>query len=341
MAVKVLGYVQYGLEAAHGTAVPADTKLLLAATLSEDDRQVHIPEVDMGVRSNRLLSAAVVRKLIADGIGLEDMDGAYYQAFPILFNCCLLGNVSGVEQNTGEGDYLFTFAAPQTAAENIDSMTLEVGDNQQFYEVPYVQLRSITISGDCFSGEVHVSAEGYGQYVEQTTATAAVAIPSVEMCVGKLSQLYIDDTWAGLGGTELADSLVNWSVTINGGVHPKFWGSTNRKYTSHEQGAISAEATFTLERNADVATEELKYRPAAGGVTRDDRFVELKMQGTQIGSGDVHSLIIDLAGQWTSWQSLGAEEEGNTLDVVTLTAGYDTTGTQSVQVLVTTDISAV
>jgi len=320
--------------------------LLMAATLSEDDRQVQIPEVDMGVRSNRLLSAAVVRKLLADGIGLEDMDGAYYQVFPVLFSCCLLGNVAPVEQTTGEGDYLWTFAAPQTAAENIDSMTLEMGHDITAaltvgYEVPYVQFRSITINGDCISGEVHVSAEGYGNFVDQTTITGAISIPTVEMCVGKLSRIYIDNTWAGLGGTELANSLVNWSVTINGGVHPKFWGSANRYYTSHEQGAISAEATFTFERNSDVRTEEATFRPAGGSVVRDDRFIQLSMTGTQIGSGDPQNLTIDMAGQWTSWQTYGAEEEGNSLDVATFTCGYDTTGTQGLRVLVTTNVAAI
>jgi hypothetical protein len=341
MGVKVLGYNQYGLEAAHGTAVAADTKLLVNVTLPEDDRMVHIPEVDMGVRTNKLLSAAVVRRLVADGLGIEDQDGAYFQLFPILLSCCLDGGVSPAEQTPAAGDYLWTFATDQTGAEALDSMTLEATDNVQAYEIPYVMLRSMTITGDCISGEVHVSCDGFGQFVDQTTVTGGVAIPSVEMCVGKLSRIYIDDTWAGLGGTELTNSLINWSVTINGGGHPKFWGSANRYYTSHQQGAVTGEATFTFERNSSVATEELKYRPAAGGVTRDDRFIELTVTGTQIGAGDNHTLKIDLAGQWTAWAPLSAEEEGNSLDTATFTVGYDTTGTQGLQVLVTTDVSAI
>ncbi len=341
MGIKVLTKVQCGVEAAHGTAVAADTMLLMRAALSTDDREVHIPEVDMGVRTNKLLSAAVVRKLFAGGITLEDMDGMYFQAFPLLFSCCLLGNVTPVEQTTGEGDYLWTFAAPQTAAENLDSMTLQMGDNVQGYHVPYTQIESITIEGDCDSGEVHCSAACYGNYVDQNALTGGISIPSVEMCVGKLSQIYIDDTWAGVGTTELADSLVNWSVTINAGAHAKFWGSTNRYYTSHEQGAILGEATFTFERNSSVATEELKFRPAAGGVTRDDRFVQLKLSGTQIGGGDNQTLALDMAGQWTNWGPLSDELNGNSLDTATLTFGYDTTGAQSFRALVTTDVSAI
>ena len=94
MGVKVLTKVQYGKESAHGTAVAADTMLLCTIGIPEDDRHVHIPEVDMGVRSNKLLSAAVLRRLVADGMSLEDADGAYFQLFPLLFSIGLLGNVS-------------------------------------------------------------------------------------------------------------------------------------------------------------------------------------------------------------------------------------------------------
>ena len=77
---------------------------------------------------------------------------------------------------------------------------------------------------------------------------------------------------------------------------------------------MTGEATFTFERNSSVYTEEAKYRPASGGVTRDDRFIELTVTGTQIGSGDNQTLKIDLAGQWTAWGPLSAEEEGNSLE---------------------------
>jgi hypothetical protein len=65
------------------------------------------------------------------------------------------------------------------------------------------------------------------------------------------------------------------------------------------------------------------------------------LSGTQIGAGDNHTLALDMAGQWTAWQTFGAEEEGNSLDVATLTFGYDITGAQGFRALVTTDISAV
>lgn len=340
MGSKVLTKVQYGLEAAHGTPVAADTMLAMRAILPDSDREVHIPNVAIGTRTPLLLDSAIVRRVLADGITLEDADGAYFEVFPLLLSMALLGNITAVEQNPSEGDFLWTFAAPQTGAETVDSITLEVGDDTQGYEMGYCMAKSIRITGDVASGEVHVTAEVFGDQIIQTTLTAAQSLPTtVELCVAKLARIYIDDTWAGLGGSELAAALLTFDVLINGGVHPKFFGSAQRKFDGHGQGEIGGEAKFTFERVAGVATEELKFRPASGYAVAE-RFVRLTITGDQIGVGDSQTLQIDLAGVWTAWQSIGGDQEGNNYDVATLTVGYDATGAQGVSVAVTTTIDS-
>ena len=340
MGNAVFRKVQYGKESSHGTPVAADTMLLCRAPIPEADREVHIPTVDMGVRTNRLLDAAVVRKVLADGVTIEDADGAYFEMLPVLLSMGIL-NITPAEQNGGEGDYLWTAAAPQTGAETVDSVTLEIGDDSQGYEIAYCLCRSLNFKIDCVSGEVHVSANCFGDQVTPTTLTGAISVPSsVEMMVGSLCKLYIDDTWAGVGTTEFASSLISADVTIETGVHPKFFGSGQRTLDSHGQNAITAVAKLTLERNATVVAEEAYYRPASGHAVTT-RHMRLELTGGQIGSGDNHTLVIDMAGVWTGWQSLGSELDGNTQDVVTLTGGYDVTGAQGVSVAVTTDVASI
>jgi len=339
MGTRVLSKVQYGKETAHGTAVAADTMLLCTATLPEADRETKIPTVNMGVRSNKLLSAAYTAKILADGVTLADADGAYYQLLPLLLSMGIK-NITPAEQTPSQADYLWDAPAPQTAAESVDSVTLEVGDDTQGYEVAYCLARRLTISGDCESGECHVSADVFGDQIVQTTLTGALAVPSVEMINAKLSRLYINDTWAALGNTELASALVNWELVMDLGVHPKFLGSASRKFTTHGQAMIGAELTLTLERIAGVATEELKYRPASGYAVTP-RFVRVEVTGNQIGSGEVSTLTMDLAGVWTSWQPLGGDREGNTLDVVKLAAGYDITGAQAIRLAAITNVASI
>jgi len=341
MGQRVLTKVQYGLEGTHGDNVAADTMLAMKATLPEADRQIHVPNATIGTRTPLLLDSAVTRKVLAEGITLEDADGAYFEMFPLLFSSCLNGNVTPVEQTGSQSDYLWTFTAPQTGTEDVDSFTLEVGDETQAYEIGYCMVRTLRISGDVASGEVHCSADVFGDKVIQTTITAGQSLPSsVELCVAQLARVYIDDTWAGLGGSEIENALLTWDITLNGGVHPKFFGSAQREFDSHGQGEINGTAVFTFERNAAVAAEELYYRPTSTYVPTI-RHVQLTFEGLQIGTGDNQKVELDMAGVWTAWQSLGGDIEGNTYDVATLTFGYDATGAQAFQALVTTTLSAI
>lgn len=339
MGTKQLKKCQYGKETIHGTAVAADTMLLCKVSLPETDREVHVPEVEVGVRTPQLLAAANVRRVLAEGT-LEDIDGAYFELLPLLFSMGIKGNVTAVEQTPSEGDYLWQFPAPQTGAESVDSITLEAADDQQAYEIAYCLGKRIRITGDVDTGEVHVSVEFFGDKQIPTTVTGGLSVPTVELMNAKLSRIYIDGTWAGLGTTELQKALVSYEIVIEDGVHPKFFGSSQREFDSHGQGAITAEATFTFERTADVATEEQKYRPASG-FAQTPRFIQLTITGDQIGSGDNQKLQIDLAGLWMSWSSLDGDRDDNTLDVAKLRAGYDSTGAQAINAEVTTTISTI
>ena len=340
MGVKPLIKVQCGKETTNGSAVAADTMLLCNLDLGESDREIHIPQADHGARIPGVLQAATTRKVMAD-MTLEDSDGAYFEMFPIILSMALNGAVSASEQTSGQGDYLWTFAAPLTGAEDLDTFTFEKGDDTQAYEIAYCLARSVDISGDCESSEVHCSANITGDKVAQTTITPSQTEPTAHLMDAKLTRLYIDDTWASAGDSELEDVLVAFEFHLEGGAHHKHIGSSSKLAGSHGQGVIAATLTLTMERTSDVATEELHYRPAAD-YTPDMRVVRLCVTGDQIGSGTAASLTIDMAGVWTSWHSIGDEKEGNTLDIATLTLGDDTTsGSGSLSIAVITTTSAI
>jgi hypothetical protein len=185
-----------------------------------------------------------------------------------------------------------------------------------------------------------VSADLFGERIEQTTITGALSGGTVELCNGKISQMWIDGTWANIGTTEVTNSLVNWELSLTGGVHPKLLGSSSRLFSSHGQGEIAAMLTLTLERNSTIATEELLYRPAST-YSPTMRALRLKVTGDQIGSGDNSSLVMDMTGIWTSWQPLGGEVDGNMHDVVVLTLADDLTGAVGLQVDCTTTLTEI
>lgn len=340
MGVKSLTKVQFGKETTHGTAVAADTILLCTLDLPDADRTVQLPEVDYGGRIVGHSKNAIQRHVGVDAT-LEDADGCYFELLPILLNMCLKGGVTGAEQTTGQSDYLFTFTAPNSGAETVDTGTFEVGDDNQGYEFSYGLGKGMTLSWDAASGEVHCSMDLKGNRLIQTTVTASQTVPDVEFMDGKICQLWIDDSWASRGTTTFSDTLVSGELNIMGGVHEKYLGGSTRLYTAHNQGRIDATLTLTVERNAAVKAEELHFRPAAD-YTPDMRCVRVQITGDQIASGDIQLFQLDMTGVWESWEPFGAETDGNNHDVIRLRLGKDdTSGSDSLEILTTTTISAI
>lgn len=342
MAVRVLTINQYGSEGdTHGTAVPADVRLVCEVALPASDRTVVIPKAGIGKRIPSLLSGAHVQRIAAEGITLNTPDGAYFQILPFLFSSLLKGGITPAEQNAGQNDMLWAFVDPLTGAETLDTFTLESGDGtgaSEGEEIAYCLFKEATLTGNAETGDCTLSGTIDGDAILPTTMSTVATMPTYTAINGKLFRLYIDDTWASLGGSELAGALLDWTLTINGGAHLKRRGSANRKPTSHGQGEVVVTLQMTLERTAGVITEAAKY---FASVT-DERFIRLECDsGVIIGAGANHKLTVDIAGIWTAWQKRGSEQDGNTLDVVTLTCGYDSTGTHGLDVDVITNIAAI
>jgi len=337
MGTTKLKEFQWGYENTPGTAVAATTKGLTLITPPGQDREVHIPQGEIGVRADLLLDAAVVRRVGAVGLTMAARDGAYFQLFPHLFS---MGLVKETPSAGGDGDYTYSFPAPMTSAVNVDTATLEVIDDSGAVEIPYSFVKAISISGDCDDGTFDVSADMVGQKVHPTTKTSGLSMGNVDMCVAKLTQVYVDGTWAGLGSTELANALVAFEINFETGLHAKWLGSDQMEYDNHGQGAIRGTAQLTFERTAAVLAEMAYYRPASGhDLTK--RFLRFKTTGPLIGGSVYHTLTLDFAGLWTDWQTIGSEKEGNNLDIATMTFGYDQTGAQVLAAEVVTDLSSI
>ena len=340
---RVLHKVQAGVEGATHGAVPvaADTMLLGEVVLPEADREVIIPGFGTGQRIPGQLLSAFVRRIIAEGVTFStpgDRGGLYYQLLPLLFSMCIKGNITPVEQTGSQADWLWTFIAPLTGAETLDTITLECGDDARAYELAYVFAPELTLAGNADSGEVTLTAQLFGDKITATTFTAGQSAPAATFVVGKLARLYIDATWAALGGNEIEDALLDWTLSIKGGGHPKLRGSATRLYESHGQGELEITLNLGLERSAAVQTEEDHFL----STTVAKRFVRLEIDsGVQIGTGDTHKLTFDLAGAWVGWQMFGRDQDGNALDAATLRVGVDNTSGSAFEALVTTNVAAI
>jgi hypothetical protein len=335
MREKSLTKTYYGLEALNGTAVAADTQFLLNAQPIGPDYKNEIIEEDTGTRSKGVRVRAGDVKFIADVLRFED---AYFQALPVLFSCGLKGNITPVEQNPAEGDYLWTFDPSLTSTNNIDSITLETGDDVDAFEREYTMFEGYRIQFDIPQSAENAKVLIEGQYFSRQNTkaafTPAIAIPSTENIVAKLIRIYVDTAWANLGNTEKA-ILRKGDIQIMTGVHAKMLGSQNKYFDTHGEGDIHMIAAFTFEGNA--AADDLSDLAASAA----DSFLRLEVEGSQIGAGDNHKLTIDASGFWKDPVKMAEVSAGNNLHTMVFETKEDLVASKLLELAVTTDVSAI
>ena len=326
----LLEQLQYGAESTAGTAVAANKRILGKAKFAQD-QQVTIPQDDIGknVPGYRAVTGG---KLVTNTIEVER---GYFQLLPLVFSLLLEGGITAVEQTTDQDDYLWAFAQDLTATGNTpDTMTLEYGDlGVQGFEVEYVVFEKVKISGtvpqDGGDAAIKISIDFFGRQNTKTTFTAAIAAPAVTEMSGFLAQLYIDTSWAGVGGTEKTNLLRAFDIEIIGGFYPEFHGGTTLTFDAIGQGKPGILCTLTA---AAVALHD-----AMGTM----QVVKLLLSGPAIGTGDPHSLAIAFSGIVMDPKLFASAEKDTSLTTVQFEGIYDPTGGKMFTVDVTTNSATI
>ena len=334
---RALSKMQFGMEnpAARGDPVAADT-LILGAEIGPVpvDRVPVFPEDALGVRA-RSSRALIYNYLVQNTLKIEH---GYFDILPMLLSGTLKGNITASEQNGGESDYLWTFAPSMTATNAPDSITLEVGDNVDAYEVEYVMFEKLKLSGVVAQGTesspVMIEADYFGRQVTKTSFTGAITAPTVEPMNAKLSRIAIDALWANRGNTEVTAILRAWDLEIIGGLHPTFHGSALRTFDVFGEGFVDAVLTLTFEGSAAADAERDKW------IARTAQAIQIKVLGSQIGSGDTFSFVANLWGAYENVVPLAEEDRGNNLHTAVFRGLYGITGATILELLTTVDVNA-
>lgn len=332
MAVEKLRKMQYGLEVTHGTAVAATRMLPVAVPAIQPDRKPTYPREDVGVNVDAVRSY-IAGMLVRDKIS---WDSAYFQSLPMLFSCGVQGGITAVEQTLNQNDFLWDFGPNYDDTDNeTDSITLERGDDEMMVETEYAMFNSIKLSGECNQdgqdSAMRIEAGYFGRQNTKAAFTAALPIPTLNTINSKLTQFFLDTTWAGVGGTAKASTLRAYDIDIITGMHPKFHGSGYEYFDTHGQGPIGIMGAFTFEGNA---IAEAIYDAMAAQTLQVAR---LKVEGPLIGTTKKHMLQIDFSGTWEEVIPLASASNGNNLWTAILHGMYDVTGAKLLNIQVITD----
>ena len=260
------------------------------------DRSYVFPSYNLAVRAKA--TQALLYQQAVDSFTLNVDDG-YFQILPMLLSMALKGGITPVAHTTGQLDYDWPFTPSLTGSNSQDSTAVEIGDDVQAYEIDYVMAKKITIAGAMGQNQgIKLSAECFGKSIDPTSFTGALTIPAVEPMVANKTQLYIDATWANRGVTEKTGLLRDFSLDIITGLTPRFHGNA-LTMDSHGESYLDAMLKLTLEGNsvADGYYDAMQARTAMA--------LQLKISGSQIGTGQTHFLKVGLWGVFEEMQPMG------------------------------------
>ena len=182
---------------------------------------------------------------------------------------------------------------------------------------------------------VEIEGDYFGRQVTPTTFSS-VSVPAVTPMNAKLSKIYIDTAFASAGTTEKTNMIRSWELELLAGAHPKFFGSGNQYFDTHDQGFIDAMLTMTWEGGSSADAEFDKFQAGT------EQVIRIKLDsGVQIGSGENHTFTVDIWGAYEHVTPLSEEDRGNNIHAALFHGLYDGTAGDLFDLSLITDTTAI
>ncbi len=325
---------QAGKETTRGTPVATNTVLLGQVGELTPDRKPTFPDEHIGLRAQSMRSI-VHQYQVKDTFKCAN---AYYQLLPLLLGCGLKGGVTPTETTPGQADYAWNQSPSLTAANSPNSMTVQKGDDTQVYQADYAMIERLRLSWQVSQGmeasPVALEADFFARHWTPISAFDTVALPTVEDINGKFSRFYLNTAWASVGTTEKTNILRGGDIEFLTGVMPDYSGSASKDFNTHVESNPEAMAQFTFTGGSDADAIWDAFQAQTFQVIR------VAFLGSQLGSGAVHSLKIDIGGYWEDVRPIGAQENGQNLHKAVFHGVYDVTGAKKFQVNTVTNVAS-
>lgn len=318
-ALRSFRKVQIGKESTKGTLVPATVVLVGEGRLAEQ-QEFYRSNYPRGQRATVGGAGTIVRK--GSVLTWETELTAEDILWPL--STGIKGNVSPTNTNS---EYAWAFA-PQitTGVPTLDAATVEFIEadgvtNHIASEAGYAMTRKFGVS--FATGEIaRLSWEMFARARQTSTPTNALTpYTSREPLASDLCKVYLDTSYAGIGGTQLTTIVRSGEFECVCGVEPDYTvdGRSDKDYSKHRVESLSATLNLVLEMDATGAARYADFRD------NDVVFIRLKFEGSTV-VANARSVTIDGAYRFVG--EPGISEDGEqVLVTLNLEAVYDSTGT--------------
>ena len=348
-----------------GAAGPPQTGNSITTTESMTSGSNTVQQAALtGGSGTRGTAVAATSKIVTEGIDFQPTDMVYR---PLLAKGLLLAN-RGNEQVIARGtkwtmpdsplnfeqaqhwfsfitsNYVFNAGTPNTWTFNwvptndpspyswSFQRRLSDGTNVNDVKFAYGMMSQLTIK-TAQDKPVLIGATGFARRIQSGAITGNLSMPTPEIPASAQVTLYIDTTWAGLGGTAINAQVYQTTTTITSGLSPLVTspGRTDLDFGTHlidpSKVTIGLQALMLVSPGAQYDTEK------AAAEAQTLRAVRLKIAGTGTSEIDVDMLMKHKAG------SLFEVGDMQGQDIVTLDLVGSTDGTNFLRLIAKNAVS--
>ena len=333
-AIKPLEKLQIGIETTKGTLVAA-TRVIVGDNRLIEHRERYRSSYPRGVRAT-VGGAGVLTKQWCE-VSVETELSAEQILWPLMTG--IKGGVSGSNANNA---FTYTFTPELTtgvitiAAATVEFLESDGSTNHIASEAGYGMTESFKIESTP-DDIAKLSWKMFTRARQTTTPTSSlVPYTSLEELPGALLSVYLDTTWAGLGGTQLTGIVRNCSFECMTGLAPDQTadGRSDKDYSKHSVNSLAAKLSLTLELDATGASRYDDYR------TNDLVYIRLKWTGGTAGDAGVKTVQIDGAYRFAADPTF-PDDADQKLVALELEAVYDETGTKILEFTAINALSAI
>lgn len=323
-AIEPLNKVQFGLESTKGTLVAA-TKLIQGAGEAIEEQGIYRSAYPQGVRANVGGAGTIIGK----GFGLKFQSELTAEEILWVLETGIRGGITPTAGGTGDYTYVYTpqltTGIPTIKTATIEAIRSDGSTNHYYGEAGHGMTRSFEIEW-AVNEIAKLSFEMFGRARQTDTPTGALAVYATrEALVTNLLKVYLDTSWAGLGGTQLTGIVRRVKFACTTGYEPDYTldGRSDLDFTGYKVGNLAAKLTLLLELDATGAAQFTKWR------SNSLQYIRLKNTGTTVGAlpkavqiDGAYRMVAPPAMQVDGAQMLVACE---------LESVYDTTGTKTLE----------